>query len=96
MANVKMAQTELQDELKKIEGRLSRDNRGPDAQEKEQQETIKTRLGSLAQRESRLRENESQLTAQSQIEQARLVDLNDQLDALQRELEIPPVENKSS
>jgi hypothetical protein len=28
------------------------------------------------------------------IEQARLTELNDQLDALQRELETPPVENR--
>jgi multidrug efflux pump subunit AcrB len=94
MANVKMAQTEIQNELKKIEGRLSRDNRGPDAQEEEQQETFKTRLGLMAQEEARLREIESQSAAQLQIEQARLAELDDQLDALRRELEMPPAENK--
>jgi uncharacterized coiled-coil protein SlyX len=51
-------------------------------------------LGSLAQQETRLREVESQLAQQLQTEQAKLADLNEQLDALQRELEIPPAENK--
>jgi hypothetical protein len=48
----------------------------------------------MGQEETRLRENESQLTAQLQIEQAKLAELNDQLDALQRELETSPSENK--
>jgi chromosome segregation ATPase len=91
----KMAQSEFQDLLKKIEGRLNLE-RDPDKRDdlEEQQETFKTRLGSLAQQESRLREVESQLALQLQTEQAKLADLNEQLDALQRELEIPPAENK--
>jgi hypothetical protein len=36
----------------------------------------------MGQEETRLRENESQLAAQLQIEQAELAELNDQLDAL--------------
>jgi chromosome segregation ATPase len=94
IANVKMAQTEIQYELKKIEGRLSRDNRGPDANEEEQLETFKTKLGWMAQEEARLREIESQSAAQLQIEQAKLAELEDQLDALRRELEMRPAENK--
>jgi len=94
ISNVKMAQTEIQNELKKFEGRLSRDNRGPDAQEEEQLETFKTRLGLMAQEEARLREIESQSAAQLQIERARLAEFDDQLDALRRELEMPPAENK--
>jgi len=91
----KMAQSEFQDLLKKIEGRLNLE-RDPDKRDdlEEQQETFKTRLGSLAQQETRLREVESQLAQQLQTEQAKLADLNEQLDALQRELEIPPAENK--
>ena len=96
IANGKIPQAEFQHELKKIEGRLSRDNRGPDAPEEEQQEIFKTRLGLMAQEEARLRENESQLAAQLQIEQAKLAELDDQLNALRRELEMPPAENKSS
>ncbi len=91
IAHVKMGQTELQDELKKME---DRPNEGPESGMRERQDSYKTRLGYLAQEETRLREDESQLAAQLQIEQARLAEINDQLDALQRELETPPVENK--
>lgn len=95
IANVKMVETELQDALKKIEGRLKRmGDAHPDLEE--EQETLKTRLGFQAQEEARLREVEPQLVAQLQIEQAKLTELNDRLDALQRELEIPPAENKPS
>jgi hypothetical protein len=91
IAHVKMAQTELQDELKKME---DRPNEGPESGMRERQDSYKTRLGYLAQEETRLREDESQVAAQLQIEQARLAEINDQLDALQRELESPPAENK--
>lgn len=94
IANLKLGQIELQGELKRIEGRWSRDNRQADPVEEESQEIVKTRLGFLAQEEARMREQESQLVAQLPIEQARLDELNDRLDALQRELEIPPAENK--
>jgi chromosome segregation ATPase len=94
IANVKMVETELQDALKKIEGRLKRIGDGRDPDLEEEQETLKTRLGFQAQEEARMREVEPQLVAQLQIEQAKLTELNDRLDALQRELEIPPAENK--
>ena len=90
IAHVKMGQTELQDELKKMEDRPE----GGESGMRERQDSYKTRLGYLAQEETRLREDESQLAAQLQIEQARLAEINDQLDALQRELETPPAENK--
>ena len=95
VANVKLGQIDLQGELKRSEGRLSRDNRQADPVEEENQEIVKTRLGFLAQEEARMREQESQIVAQLPIEQARLAELNDRLDALQRELETPPAENKS-
>jgi chromosome segregation ATPase len=94
IANLKLGQIDLQAELKRSEGRLSRDNRQADAVEEENQEIVKTRLGFLAQEEARMREQESQIVAQLPIEQARLAELNDRLDALQRELETPPAENK--
>ena len=94
IADVKLGQIDLQAELKRSEGRLSRDNRQADPVEEENQEIVKTKLGFLAQEEARMREQESQLVAQLPIEQARLAELNDRLDALQRELEIPPAENK--
>jgi len=97
IANGKIPQAEFQHELKKIERLLSQDWPAERRQDmEEQQDMFKTRLAALAKEETRLQEVESQLTAQLQIEQARLAELNDQLDALQRELEMAPVENKSS
>jgi hypothetical protein len=92
-----LQQTEVQNRLKEIEANLSEtlDANTRRAREGEL-EIAKQRLGLMAQEETRLRENESQLTAQLQIEQAKLAELDDQLDALRRELEKPPVENKSS
>ena len=97
IANGKIPQAEFQHELKKIERLLSQDWPAERRQDmEEQQDMFKTRLAALAKEETRLQEAESQLSAQLQIEQARLAELNDQLDALQRELEMAPVENKSS
>jgi hypothetical protein len=94
MANLILGQIDLQGELKRSEGRLSRDNRQADPVEEENQEIVKTRLGFLAQEEARMREQESQIVAQLPIERARLAELDDRLDALQRELETPAAENK--
>jgi chromosome segregation ATPase len=95
IANWKMGQSDMQNEMKMIEGRI---NRATEAAERanleEHQERMKTRLASMAQENTRLLEQESQLAAQLNIEQARLTELNDQLDALQRELEIQPVESR--
>ena len=90
-----MGQTELQEEMKRREQRLNQEadvNKRRDFEE--HQEFTKARLAQIAQEETRMREQESQLVAQLQTEQARLAELNDQLDALQRELQIPPSENK--
>jgi chromosome segregation ATPase len=95
IANVKMPQAEFQQELKKIEARLSQEREPERRQDlEEQQGMFKTRLATLAKEETRLQESESQLAAQLQIEQARLAELDDQLDALRRELEMTPAENK--
>jgi chromosome segregation ATPase len=97
IANGKIPQVELQQELKGIEGRLSQERDAERRQDlEEHQDMLKTRLAALAKEETRLQEVESQLTSQSQIEQARLAELDDQLDALRRELEMPPPENKPS
>jgi hypothetical protein len=90
-----LQQAEMQNRLKLIEDDLS-ENLGANARRAKEREleTAKQRLGMMGQEETRLRENESQLAAQLQIEQAKLAELNDQLDALQRELETPPSENK--
>ncbi len=94
IADVKLGQIDLQAELKRSEGRLRRDNRQADPVEEENQEIVKTKLGFLAQEEARMREVESQLGAQLPIEQAKLAELKARLDDMQRELEIPPAENK--
>ena len=94
IANVKLGQIDLQGELKRSEGRLRRNNTQSEPVEDENQEIVKTRLRFLEQEEARMREQESQIVAQLPIEQARLAELNDRLDALQRELETPPAENK--
>ena len=90
-----LQQAEIQNRLKEIEANLSENLDANTRRAREGElEIAKQRLGLMAQEETRLRENESQLTAQLQIEQAKLAELNDQLDALQRDLEIPPAENK--
>jgi len=95
IANGKIPQAEFQQELKRIEGRLSQEREAERRQDmEEQQDMFKTRLAALAKEETRLQEVETQLAAQVQIEQAKLVELDDQLDALRRELEMPPAENK--
>lgn len=90
-----LQQAEIQNRLKEIEASLNDPVDANTRRAREGQlEITKQRLGLMAQQETRLQEKESQLVAQLQIEQAKLAELNDQLDALQRELEIPPAENK--
>jgi chromosome segregation ATPase len=86
--HLKMGQTEHQLELKKIEERISQQtDPGVIGELQERREHHKMRVEFLTQEETRLRENESQLAAQLLIEQAKLAEFNEQLDALQRELE---------
>jgi hypothetical protein len=89
-------QAEFENRIKEIEANL---NESIDAKTRRAREgeleIMKQRLGLLAQDETRMRENESQLAAQLQIDQGKLAELNDQLDALLREQETPPAENKS-
>jgi hypothetical protein len=88
IAHLKMEQTEHQHELKKIEERLSQQTDvGVIGELEERRDHHKRRLEFLVQEEARSRENESQSAAQLLIEQAKLAEFNDQLDALQRELE---------
>ncbi len=88
IAHLKMEQTEHQHELKKIEDRLSQQTDVVVISElEERRDHHKRRLEFLVQEEARVKENESQSAAQLLIEQAKLGELNDQLDALQRELE---------
>jgi hypothetical protein len=91
---MKIPQSESQDRLKKIESQLSEERDANKRRELEElQDEGKTRLKLLAQDEARRREQEAQLASQLQVEQARLAELNDQLDALQHELELPTIES---
>src|SRR5262245_18812777 len=83
-----LQQTEIQNQLKLLETSV-RESMDTNARQRYEGEieVTKQRLGLLAQEETLLRERESQLTTQLQIEQAKLSELNDQLDAVQRELE---------
>src|SRR5215475_6308882 len=78
-------QAEIENRVKEIEANLSEsvDAKTRRAREAEL-EITKQRLGMMSQEETRMRENESQTAAQLQIEQAKLAELNDQLDALLR------------
>jgi hypothetical protein len=88
-------QAEVENRVKEIEANLNEaiDAKTRRAMEREL-EITKQRLGLQGQEETRMRENESQFATQLQIEQSKLAELNDQLDALQRELELPAAENK--
>ena len=83
-----LQQTEMQNQLKILETSV-RESVEPNSRQRYEGEIeiTKQRLGLLTQEEPLLRERESQLTTQLQIEQAKLSELNDQLDAVQRELE---------
>ena len=90
-----LEQSELQDRLKGMEDSLSEPVDAITRRGREVDlEITKKKLGLMAQEEAWMREKESQLVGQLQIEQARLAELNEQLDALRRELETPPGENK--
>src|SRR5262245_64639532 len=83
-----LQQTEMQNQLKILETSV-RESVEPNSRQRYEGEIeiTKQRLGLLTQEETLLRERESQLTTQLQIEQAKLSELNDQLDSVQRELE---------
>ena len=90
-----LEQSELQDRLKDAEDGLSEPVDAITRRGREADLAItKKKLGLMAQEEAWMREKESQLAGQLQIEQARLAELNEQLDALRRELETQPAENK--
>jgi hypothetical protein len=95
IANWNIGQADWQESLKMIEGRI---NRATEAAERynleEEQGRVKRRLAALTQENTRLQEQESQLAGQLNIEQAKLTEFNDQLDALQLELETQSVESK--
>ncbi|HZS07057.1 MAG TPA: hypothetical protein VFD58_19630 [Blastocatellia bacterium] len=86
------------EESRRVETRLSQESDPNRRRELENvQQHLKAKAEWLPERESQLRETESQLISQLQVEQAKLNELNDRLDALQKELEIvdkPPQNGK--
>lgn len=91
----KREQSDVQDELKFLEVRINRTTNAAELfNQEEQQQRLKARMAFMAQENTRMQEQESQLTQQLILEQGKLSDFNDQLDALQRELETQPAENQ--
>jgi chromosome segregation ATPase len=89
IAKIKMEQTQLPEQARAAEGRLSQETDPARRRSLEDmQKGLKYEIERLSQMEAHGRETESQLNGQLQIEQAKLSELNDSLDALQKELEI--------
>lgn len=94
-ANLKLAQAEVQYELKQIEQRLHQESDvGKRAELEQHQGAIKVRFENMGKEQERLQEQETQSAAHLQTEQTRLTELNDQLDSLQRDLQIQADETK--
>ncbi len=89
IADLKSHQPRLSDEIKRAEQDL---NREPDPVKRPDLERMlqnfKSEFERLAQLETREREQETQLAIQLQAEQAKLNEINERLDTLQKELEV--------
>jgi len=89
IAKIKMEQARLPEQARVAEGSLSQETDPARRRSLEDmQKGLKYEIERLSQMETNLRETESQLNGQLQIEQAKLSELNDSLDALQKELEV--------
>lgn len=94
--DLKMDQSNIQGELNLLGARINRTTNAAELfNQEEQQERLKARMAAMAQENTRMQDQETQLSQQLNIEQAKLADFNDQLDALQRELETQPAENQA-
>ncbi|HZS10341.1 MAG TPA: hypothetical protein VFD58_36265 [Blastocatellia bacterium] len=90
MGELQRQKSHFLEESRRLETRLGQE---PDPNKRRELDDMQQRFKAeaerrLPERESRARETESQMTAQLQMEQSRLNELNDRLDALQKELEI--------
>jgi DNA repair exonuclease SbcCD ATPase subunit len=98
LAEMKLQQPRLAEELKRTEENLGHEADAAKRRGLENfQQQLKSEQERLAQMEAQVREQEAQLTAQQQAEQAKLAELNERLDALQKELEVvdkPPTNGK--
>jgi predicted nucleic acid-binding Zn-ribbon protein len=88
IAELKSHQSRLGEMLKELETQLNREADLVRRVEIDSQyKMLKFEMDQQAQREQRQREREAQLQAQLQAEQSKLGELNDRLDALEREIE---------
>jgi len=88
IARLQIDKSRLQGDSPRLEAQLSQESDPGKRRELEnQQQAIKLEVERLLETVSQQREMESQLNGQLQIEQAKLNELNERLDALQKELE---------
>jgi len=88
MSEMKLNQSRTSEMAKEMENQINREadpNRRADLER--EVKMIKAELENHAQREQRHREREAQLTSQLPTEQAKLGELHERLDAMERELE---------
>ena len=88
IARLQIDKSRLQGDSPRLEAQLSQESDPGKRRELEnQQQAIKLEVERLLETVSQQREMESQLNGQVQVEQAKLNELNDRLDTLQKELE---------
>jgi chromosome segregation ATPase len=92
LSEIRSNQVKLPEEIKRVEELLGKEpdpiNRGFKRRELESVlQTVKAELENLAQKESQAREQEAHLNGQLQTEQAKLNEVNERLDALQKEVD---------
>jgi chromosome segregation ATPase len=90
LAEVQETRSRVEGEIKEAEERLGREPNGdPRAMLEFEIKEMRNRLGILAREEEQARGRESSLATELQAEQAKLNDLNNQLDDMMRQLETP-------
>ena len=89
LAKIKLDQDGISEEVKQAESNLAKEADPAKRRELEKvQQGLKLGMDHIAKLETQVREEETQLVGQLQVEQAKLTELNERLDALQKELEI--------
>jgi chromosome segregation ATPase len=90
LVEVRETQSRVEDEIKEGEERISREtNADRQAMLEFQIKEMRNRLSISAREEEQARNREASLNAELQTEQAKLSDLNNQLDNIMRQLETP-------
>ena len=87
-AEIKSEQPHFNEMIKSIEGQMEKEQNPTRRTEMEMQvRMLKSQVERQGEREQRQRERETQLTSQLQVEDAKLSELGDRLDAIERDLE---------